>query len=158
MKRIAWLITPLLILAAVAPTVLADDGYGKCTLSAQECLDSMVRMYQHRGWIGVELSNESGLLAITRVVPNSPAEKAGLEPGDVLFAVDGIEYKEANNDKLSAIRKKMTPGKVFTFTILKGGKESKDVDITLGQFPKDVLAQVIGMHMLEQHAHVDSAE
>jgi len=158
MKRTALFIAPLLLLAAAAPLALASDGYGKCTASAQECLDNMVKMYRHRGWIGLELNNESGRLAITKVMPGSPAERAGLDPGDVLFAVSGVEYTEANNEKLSEIRKEMTPGKVFTFTILKGGHDQEDVDITLGQFPQDVLAQVIGMHMLEQHAHVDSAE
>jgi len=158
MKRTAWFVAPLLLLPVLAPLALASDAYGKCTASAQECLDSMVQMYRHRGWIGVELDNESGVLAITKVMPDSPAQKSGLEPGDVLFAVSGVEYNEANNEKLGEIRKDMTPGKVFTFTILKQGKEKRDIDITLGEFPRDVLAQVIGQHMLEQHAHVDSAE
>jgi carboxyl-terminal processing protease len=158
MKRTVYVVVPLLLLAVGVPLVLASGEPGRCTATAQECLDSMVKTYRHRGWIGVELTNESGLLTITRVVPDSPAEASGLEPGDVLFAVSGVEYIKANNDKLGEIRKEMTPGKVFTFTILKHGEDRQDVDIKLGKFPDDILAQVIGQHMLEQHARVDSAE
>lgn len=117
----------------------------------------MAQKLKNKGWIGVELSDESGQLVITKVVAESPAEEAGLKEGDVLFAVAGVEYNEDNKEKLGEIRKGMTPGESFTFTILKNGKKEKDVAIVLGNLPDDVLAQWVGSHMME-HATAEQAE
>jgi S1-C subfamily serine protease len=156
MKRIGWFVAPALLLALAAPVAIAGD-YGKCPASTQECLDMMAQKLEKKGWIGVELNDESGLLAITKVVEGSPAEKAGLKNGDVLFAVNGIEYNKENKEELGAIRGKMTPGSTFTFTILKNGKKEKDMEITLGDLPEDLLAQWVGKHMLD-HASAENAE
>ena len=156
MRRIGWFVAPALLLALAAPVAMAGD-YGKCTASTQECLDMMAQKLNNKGWIGVELNDESGLLAITKVIEGSPAEKAGLKEGDVLFAVNGIQYNEENKEKLGTIREEMTPGSTFTFTILKSGKKEKDMEITLGDLPEDMLAQWVGKHMLD-HASVENAE
>ena len=111
----------------------------------------MAKMYQHRGWIGVEINDDAGSMQITRVLPDSPAQKAGLVAGDVLYAVNGVQYAESNQDTLSVIRAKMTPGSTFTFTILKGGKDKQDVPITLAPMPEEVMAAMIGKHLLEAH-------
>jgi hypothetical protein len=51
------------------------------------------------GWLGVFLNTSNSLkgpgIAILRVEPNSPAQKAGLSPGDVLLKIDGKEIKSA---------------------------------------------------------------
>lgn len=156
MKRISWLIATALVLAIAAPVAMAGD-YGKCTSGTQECLDMMAQKLKNKGWIGVELNDESGKLVITKVVAESPAEDAGLKEGDVLFAVAGVEYNEENQDKIKEIRKSMTPGESFTFTILKNGKKEKEVVIVLGNLPDDVLAQWVGSHMIN-HATVEEAE
>ncbi len=36
------------------------------------------------GWLGFELQDGNGGVSITRVAPNSPADEAGLQPGDVI--------------------------------------------------------------------------
>lgn len=153
MKRVAFFLAPALMLALAAPVVLAGD-YEKCTASTQECLDMMAKKLQNKGFIGVELSEEH---VISKVVADSPAEEVGLEEGDVLFAVNGIEYNEENHEKLGEFRKTMKPGKTFTFTILKNGKKEKDIDITLANLPDDLLAQWVGSHILK-HATAEDAE
>ena len=156
MKRISWLIASALVLAIGAPVAMAGE-YGECTAGTQECLDKMAQKLENKGWIGVELNNESGQLVISKVVAESPAEEAGLKEGDILFAVAGVEYNEENQEKLGEIRKDMTPGKSFTFTILKNGKKEKEVNIVLGNLPDDVLAQWVGAHMMD-HASTEQAE
>jgi len=156
MKRIAWILAPAFLVALGAPIALAGD-YGKCTYGTQECLDTMAQKLKTKGWIGVELDDASGQMKITKVMSESPAEKAGFAPGDVLFAVNSVEYSEANKEKLEALRKEMTPGKAFTFTILKEGKDKKDVELTLAPFPDAVMAEWIGKHMLE-HASLTPAQ
>jgi len=135
---------------------MAGD-YGKCAASTQECLDMMAEKLSNKGWIGVELDDDSGRLVITKVVAESPAEDAGLEEGDVLFALAGVEYNEENQEEIGKIWKGMTPGKTFTVTILKNGKKEKEVDIVLGSIPDDVLALRVGSHMLD-HASAEQAE
>lgn len=156
LKRVVWLAAPAVI-AALAVPAFAGGDHKACTYSTQECLDYMAKKLHDKGWIGVELDMESGALEITKVIADSPAEKAGLEAGEVLLAVNGVAYAEENSKKMEAIRESMTKGKTFTFTIRKADKTEKDVDITLGSVPDDVLAQWVGAHML-QHAHVDNAE
>jgi S1-C subfamily serine protease len=157
MKRIGWFLAAVFLAAIIVPAAHAG-GYGKCTLSTQECLDMMAKNLKNRGWIGVEINEDSGKMQISRILPGSPAEKAGLVAGDVLFAVSGVEYADANHEKLSKIRDDMTPGKTFTFTILKAGKDKQDIDITLAPMPEDVMAAMIGKHLLEGHLTAEKAD
>ncbi|MBC7683245.1 MAG: serine protease, partial [Ferruginibacter sp.] len=45
----------------------------------------------HRPWVGLSSSEQAGRVQILRVSKESPAELAGLEPGDVVLAVDGAK-------------------------------------------------------------------
>jgi C-terminal processing protease CtpA/Prc len=157
MKRMTWLLAPVMLMTLAAPIALAGD-YAKCTLSTQECLDMMAAKFKNKGWIGLELNDDSGKLVITKVIEGSPAEEAGLQTGDVLYAVQGVEYTESNHDRLAEIREAMTPGKTFTFTLLKGGKDKADVSITLATLPENVLDAWVGKHLLEQHASLAQAQ
>jgi serine protease Do len=49
---------------------------------------------QRRAWIGFFPQASNGSVAVTGIVPGSPAEGAGLERGDLLLSVDG---RPANN-------------------------------------------------------------
>lgn len=42
-----------------------------------------------RPWLGLTTNEVNGALVVTRVVPGSPAEGAGVQPGDVIASVDG---------------------------------------------------------------------
>lgn len=48
------------------------------------------------GYLGVLLNSKGDSLVVLDVEPNSPAEKAGLKPGDVLSQVDGRAVKNAD--------------------------------------------------------------
>lgn len=156
LRHVVRLLAPA-VFAALAVPAFAGGVHKTCTYGTQECLDYMAKKLHDKGWIGVELSMDSGKLEVTKVLADSPAEKAGLAAGDILVAVNGVAYSEENSEKMEAIRETMTKGKTFTFTILKAGTTRKDLDITLGSVPDDVLAQWVGQHML-QHAHVKNAE
>jgi membrane-associated protease RseP (regulator of RpoE activity) len=133
-----------------------SSGYPakKCPHTTQECLNTMAAKMKVAGWIGIEYDPEKDYV-ITRVVPGSPGEKAGLLPGDQLAALNGVEIREENESALLAARKKWTPGQVVHYTIKRNGL-ARQVDITLGEWPADLLARYIGEHML-QHAEADAA-
>jgi uncharacterized iron-regulated protein len=85
---------------------------------------------QKRPRIGVVLKEkeDSQGLRIERVVPGSPAEKAGLLPGDTLIAVEGKEISEVTEIHDAFSRKGW--GKDVSLTIMRqGGK--KEVTVTL---------------------------
>jgi uncharacterized iron-regulated protein len=80
--------------------------------------------------IGVILKAEKDLkgLAIEKVLPGSPAEKAGLLPGDQLIAVGGIEIREVK--EIHHALSERGWGNDITFTITREGKQ-KEVTVTL---------------------------
>jgi C-terminal processing protease CtpA/Prc len=125
----------------------------KCSYTTQECLNSMAIKMKASGWIGIEYDPEKEM-AITRVIPGSPAEKAGLLAGDQLAALNGIEIRPENEEAILKARKQWAPGQVVRYTIRRNGVP-KQVDITLGEWPADLLARYIGEHML-QHAEADA--
>ncbi|OGP96284.1 MAG: hypothetical protein A2157_18570 [Deltaproteobacteria bacterium RBG_16_47_11] len=83
-----------------------------------------------RPMIGVILKtkeNSKGLW-IERVLPGSPAEKAGLLPGDQLIAVEGIEVREVKEIHHALSEKGW--GNDITFTIYREGKK-KEITVQL---------------------------
>src|SRR5687767_8195653 len=82
MKR--TLFGALVALGLAATPSWAGSGHA-CKASSQECLDHMTKDFASRGWLGVHLEpKDDGSMAIVDVLPDSPAAKAGLQPGDVL--------------------------------------------------------------------------
>ena len=90
-----------------------------------------------RGWIGVELKllderipkSSLDALRIGEVVFASPADKAGIQPGDLVLAIDGrkpsqISFLEEITGSL------LTPGRKLSLTILRDNTEQTiEVDV-----------------------------
>ena len=117
MKKNLWILALSIGLVA-AGVAVAGDGH-KCSMDTQACLNAMAAKLQTKGWVGVELdqNEETGKMSITRVIPDSPASHSGLQEGDVLLAMNGIEFSEENKDKTYEARKAMTPGKTVTYRV-----------------------------------------
>lgn len=128
--------------------IVKKDEY-KCTMSTQECLNKMTEHLKQTGWVGIEYEpQKTGYWKILRVVPESPAEAAGLQPDDVIFAMNGIEFSEKNEKKLKMASKDRKPGVEITYTVKRGGQD-KDISLTLAPMPADVMAGWIGHHMMD---------
>ncbi|MCW4151639.1 Do family serine endopeptidase [Halomonas sp. 18H] len=97
-----------------------------------------------RGWLGIEAQELDAELAasfgletpngvvIANVVPNGPAARAGLQPGDVLLKVDGepiLDPRQTMSD-IAAVR----PGNALPVTIVRGG-ETRQVTLTVAERP-----------------------
>ena len=85
---------------------------------------------QRRPRIGVFLKEGDGSqgLRIERVVPGSPAEKAGLAPGDHILAVEGNEISEVEEIHEALSRKGW--GKDISLTVAREGMK-KEITVTL---------------------------
>ncbi len=160
MKR-TNLIWALLLALAVAAPAIAGDGH-KCTADTQTCLNEMASKLKARGWVGLEIEKDSdGMLVITFVEDESPAAGSGIREGDVLLAMNGVEFAEANWDKIKAEKETMRVGKEVTYTVkrqgcchIKGG--TQEIAVVLADIPDSVMAKWVGGHMLD-HAVIEVA-
>ena len=155
MKRL--MVTLAVVMAMVmAVPVMAGEGH-KCEASTQDCLNYMVKNLKDRGWVGIEMDDKGGIdkMVITKVIDDSPAEKAGFKVGDTLVAVNGVAFSEDNQKQLKDIQYSMKPGADFTYTVARKGSKV-DLNVELGQLPDSVMAQWIGGHMVD-HAELQMA-
>jgi S1-C subfamily serine protease len=141
--------------AAMAATPLpAGDSGHKCTMPVQECIDRMSASLKTTGWVGIEYEESGasgGGYRVTKVIEGSPAEKAGLHPGDVLSALNGVHLSNENTAALAKARKEWTPGQYVTYTIKREGVD-RNITLTLAPMPADVMVRWIGEHMKEHEA------
>jgi putative serine protease PepD len=89
-----------------------------------------------RPWIGVSTSPALGGGAqVAEVVPNSPAEKAGIRAGDVIVGVDGERVRQPD-DVAGAISSK-NPGEKVAVEVRRNGDQSTSkVQVDLGNRPR----------------------
>lgn len=93
-----------------------------------------------RGSLGVQVSNVTSEVAagfklpdtkgalVQEVLPGSPAQRAGIEPGDVIRAVDGTEIIASS--ELPPLVGGKTPGTKVRMSVLREGR-TRDFDVTL---------------------------
>jgi putative serine protease PepD len=88
---------------------------------------------QH-AYLGVQISDTADDTGaqVSRVVSGSPADKAGLQVGDVVTAIDGKTV--STSDDLTAIVATYQPGDKATLTVKRNGS-SKTISLTFGQRP-----------------------
>ncbi len=97
-----------------------------------------------RGWLGVSIQNLTDELArsfgrdsrdgalISEVIAGTPAEEAGLAPGDIVVAIDGesVESSIEFRRRIAALE----PGTRVSLDLIRGG-ERRDVDVELDRRP-----------------------
>lgn len=155
MRRTLLAMLAMTLFAAVP--VFAGHGHEKCSYDTQTCLNMMAEKMKNSGWIGVELdkNEQTGEISVKKVIDGSPAAKAGLKTGDVLYAIDGIVINDENEEKIHNAKKSWKPGTSISYTIKRDGYDRK-ASVTLASMPADILARYIGQHMLD-HASVEVA-
>lgn len=158
-SKVALTVAAAVLAGCAAGYVHAGSEPEKCPLSTQECLAEMSKRLKSAGFIGVELERDTeknkGLYTVSKVVPGSPAQEAGIQPGDVFEALMGVPMTVENEKKLWEVRSKLKSGSKITYTIRREGA-SRDITLTLAPMPADLIAKYIGEHMLV-HAAQDAA-
>lgn len=82
--------------------------------------------------IGARGADGNGV-QISGIVPGTPAESAGLQPGDLILALDDVETN--SHEALVAERNKHKPGEWFTLNISRQG-QVLDIDAQFPDCPK----------------------
>ncbi len=80
-------------------------------------------------WLGVAYQTQERGALIVEVIPGSPADKAGLRPGDLVTEVEGEAVTPTH--PLADLILRHTPGERITLTIDRDGATQK-VNVTLG--------------------------
>jgi len=98
-----------------------------------------------RGWVGVELQEITADLAdsfklgttagvlVAGVQRGSPADRAGIKPGDIVVAVDGKQVRDP--DSMRTLIVALAPGKQITLK-LKRGQSELELPVQVGKRPK----------------------
>lgn len=83
-----------------------------------------------RGWLGVSIDINAENVLVTRVSENSPADKGGIQKGDIILAIDG-KAMEKPNDIFAAI-KSLRPEQKTKIKILRDNREQV-ITATIGE-------------------------
>ena len=93
----------------------------------------------HRAALGVRVQTVTGPdgqpagAGIAAVTPGGPAAKAGLQPGDVITAVNGTATPDT--ETLATVLAGLQPGQQVSLSVTKADGSTTTVHVTLGQLP-----------------------
>lgn len=105
---------------------------------------------EKRGVIGVVLTRDGEDLKIASVTPGGPAEEAGVEPGDVIVAVNGEPVDKGDGDRARSTPeglRDLEVGDTVTLT-LSGDAGEREVTVEAGR--RDVMSWAPAMRELRQ--------
>lgn len=123
-------------------------GFAIPSSMARAVMDNLIKKGKViRGWLGVsiqpvtpdlakqfEIKEERGAL-VGDVVEDGPAEKAGIQRGDVITEIDGREVSDPASLRNSVAA--TPPGKKVRLGLLRDGKMQK-VDVVIAELPADL--------------------
>src|SRR3954465_13349905 len=91
--------------------------------------DMQITTHGQFGGVGIEVTQEDGLIKVISPIDGTPASKAGIKSGDRIAAIDGVSIQGmALNDAIDKMRGPV--GAKITITVLREG-EKKPFDVTL---------------------------
>lgn len=143
-------------LIGINTAILAGGGGGNQGIGfaipvamAREVMDQLVKTGKVvRGYMGAQIQDVTPNLAkafkldsangavLTSIEPGTPAEKAGLQAGDVVTAVNGEPITDSNSLRLRISRS--APGSPVRLTVQRA-EGPKEITVTLGQLPSQNL-------------------
>lgn len=117
-----------LIESAVRGMVTGLDAHSQF-LDTEEYEEIRISTTGNYSGVGLEVHMDAGQVSVVSPIDGTPADRAGIRPGDVIVSIDGIEVDEHNvNDTISRMRGK--PGTRVRITVAREGEpEFLDFDI-----------------------------
>src|SRR3990172_5075654 len=139
-----WRLTKILVVVAAGLALAA--GSVAAVAATRDGDDETPRTTAQEGtgveqpWLGIVArpSEEPAGLAVRHVAPESPAADSGIEPGDVITAIDGTAVTEF--DALAEAIGQKAVGDTVTLSVIKNGVEEPqgeptDIEVTLEARP-----------------------
>ena len=98
-------------------------------LNPEELRETQVSTKGKFGGLGIEVTMEDGLVKVVSPIENTPADRAGLKPGDLITHIDGEAIKGLT--LLQAVKRmRGRPGTDIILTVSRGVRSAFDVTIT----------------------------
>ena len=115
------LVTENMIFGAIKGMVASVGDPYTSFMTPKENREFMESMQGYLEGIGAELTLRNSLLTVISPLKNSPAQKAGLQPEDIIYEVDGVSTEDMTlEDAVMKIRGEK--GSVVTLTILRANR------------------------------------
>ncbi|MGM8870571.1 S1C family serine protease [Psychrobacter sp. 2Y5] len=142
-------------------------GFAIPTALVEQVMNALIKDGRvSRGWLGIEIQSQlrdptqletSTGVEVLNVVPQGPAALSGLETGDIILTIDGVEMTDANTLIQYVARK--PPNTILNTQILRNGKNAS-IDVTLAERPTQEVVQrpVIMEGGPEENYHSESQE
>jgi carboxyl-terminal processing protease len=129
---------------------LGDTGHS-VFLTPEEYAAWQASLAANIAGIGVMTSAGSGTIKVERVLPGTPAEKAGVKAGDQIIKIDGVDVSSMTyQEALTKVRGE--PGTSVTLTVIHAGSTTP-IDITIVraniEVPLVIWGMVPGTHIVD---------
>lgn len=99
-------------------------------MNKKEFSDMQTQTRGEFGGLGIEVTMDNGIVKVVSPIDDTPAAKAGIEPGDLITHIDGkIVTDFTLNEAVDHMRG--TPGTKITLTIRRGGLSGTPFDVHL---------------------------
>jgi C-terminal processing protease CtpA/Prc len=143
-------LTVLISLMALLTGIPALAGE-KCPGTAEDCLKKMAAELPKTGIVGVDGEWDEGAQAyrVDVFAEGTHAAEAGMLKGDMIVTINGVSL--ADKKAYWEDRANRAPGKAVEVVVLRDGQK-KALTVTLMPLSKQMIAEQVGMHMLEAHA------
>jgi VCBS repeat-containing protein len=149
MKATTCFVAVLMLLAAATGALAGESK--KCDGAPEDCIAKIKEKAKSKGWLGVELKkNDKKHAVVASVVADSPAAQSGFQEGDIIVAVDGVDYYSDDKKDQKMIKKAWAPDSEVTFTVKRDGAK-QELAVTLTSMPKDVVKTWIKKHLKGHH-------
>jgi len=98
-------------------------------LSADEYSELQIQTSGQFGGVGIEISQEDGMIRVITPIDDTPAEHAGIKPGDLIIKIDGKIIQSIGLDQAIAMMRGK-PGTEIVLSIIRDDSD-KPIEISL---------------------------
>ena len=141
-------------ISIAATTLLAEEP--KCNGAARECDQQIRHMLSGRRYLGATIQDRNPGLVVKSVHQESPAARAGLEPGDKLIALNGKSLEQASlREFKQLIAEARETGRIFM--IVSRHNVYKKVQTRLEPYTKEQISKIVAAHLAQSHTAASGA-
>ncbi|MFA5535736.1 MAG: S41 family peptidase [Bacillota bacterium] len=114
-------------------------------MSPKEFEDFKIASSQEYAGVGMQLVLKGDYLEVTVVFPNTPAERAGVKPGDLVYSIDGESMKGLSQDEIVNLIR----GPAGTTVLIGFLREGHDEVLLFSMTRANIHLEVLESQMLE---------
>ena len=142
--------TTLILLIGVTIVGSALAGEKKCAATATQCEIKIQEMLKGTRYLGVTFYDADRGILVKTVMPESPAELAGLKSGDRVMAVNETDCSYMRISRFKEIMTKAKESDRVTF-LIKRRTDFFRVKVRLSEITSKQIKHVVAAHLKEAH-------